>query len=175
MKQRNFYAIVVFSVILLFAVITLFRTRSEMSQQPKQTGIPADVSKETSTAPLEPMTASIEDIIDRPSSEIKKVEKKEPNTLAQVYSQYNKEDAGGNMVDAWAKVKPEDKEKVYEQLDQEISQATEALKINPQDKKAKHALFISQTLKKLCKSNFDYSLLESVPQDQSGAKPKSKK
>ncbi len=121
-------------------------------------------------------TPSIEEVSGRPQvGEKKGQEKSPPATLSEVYTQYPQADTGNNMVEAWARVKPEEKERVLEQLDQQIAQAHEALKANPVDKKAKHVLFISENLKKMCKANFNMSLLQLVPQEQGGLKEKSKK
>lgn len=172
MKQKYLYFIVAGLIISVLAIITFANIRSAMLS--RQANVSGAVSQVTPVVSEESMAPSIEDIKDRPSQE-SRLSKKEPTSLAQVYSQYPKEDTGGNMVASWAKVSPEEKARVYEQLDQEIASAQEALKVNPADKKAKHILFISETLKKICKSNFDYSLLETVPQDQGGFKPRSKK
>lgn len=174
MKQKHLYIIaagftmLVFAVIIFLNISSLMLSQSQQASKSQITPPPAPVVFE------EPAALSIEDIKGRPREAVK-TPQKEPTSLAQVYSQYSKEDAGGNMVTAWAKVNPEEKTKVFEQLDLQITQAQAALKASPADKKAKHILFISQTLKKLCNSNFDYKLLEFVPKDSGGAKPGSKK
>lgn len=174
MKERHLYIIAAGFTILVFAVIIFLNICSLMLPRSRQAG---EYQITPPAAPVvleEPAALSIEDIKGRPGEALN-MPQKEPASLAQVYSQYPKEDAGGNMVTAWAKVSPEEKTKVFEQLDLEINHAQEALKANPADKKAKHILFIAQTLKKLCNNNFDYNLPESIPKDSGGARPGSKK
>ncbi|MDD5681612.1 MAG: hypothetical protein PHI59_10295 [Candidatus Omnitrophica bacterium] len=174
MQQKQFYIIVAALVTLVFAVIIFFGVRSSSIQSQ-----PPVVSK--AVAGIEPTvseqipTPSIEEVSGRPQTGEKKGPEKPPATLSEVYTHYPQADAGNNIVEAWARVKPEEKERVLEQLDQQIAQAHEALKANPVDKKAKHVLFISENLKKMCKANFNMSLLQSVPQEQGGLKKKSKK
>lgn len=100
---------------------------------------------------------------------------KDLTMLSQVYEKYPDATVGNNMVASWARVDPEEKKKVQEQLDKEISQAEDALRSDPADKSAKHALFIASTLKKLCKSNFDYNLLKNVPEEEGGLLQRDKK
>jgi len=172
MKQKYLYIIVAGIAVLIFAAIVASNIYSALYPRAAQDRslIPPKAAP-TATEPS--LAASIEDIKDRPVPEAK-TSKKEPVSMADVYAQYPAEDVGNNMVASWAKVRPEEKAKVIEQLDQQITQAQEALKTNPKDKNAKHVLFVSDTLKNMCKSNFDYSLLEQVPEDQGGLKKKGK-
>lgn len=173
MQQKHIYITIVILIILAFSVIILFSVRSSLIQlqqpiAPKSTADVVPVVSEQIAGP------SIEEVSGRPQTE-KKVHEKPPATLSEVYAQYPKEDTGANMVESWAKIRPEEKARVFEQLDQQIAQAKEALKANPVDKKAKHLLFISENLKKICKSNFNLSLLQSVPQEQGGLKKRPRK
>ncbi len=174
MKQKHLYIIAAGFTILVFAVIIFLNIRSLMLPRSQQAGKSQITPPAAPVVLEEPAALSIEDIKGRPALGVN-MPQKEPTSLAQVYSQYPKEDAGGNMVTAWAKVNPEEKTKVFEQLDLQITQAQDTLKASPADKNAKHILFISQTLKKLCNSNFDYKLLESIPKDSGGARPEPKK
>lgn len=173
MTRKQLYIFVAALVVVIFAVGSFMKGRRDalLRYQKANMTMAAQKTPVVSEASIAP---SIEDVQGRPSAQAQIAQQK-PSSLSQMYSQYSKEDAGGNMVAAWAKVPPEEKERVIEQLDQEISRSEEALKVNPQDKKAKQTLFISSTLRKLCKVNFDYSLLESISQDQGGLKPKYKK
>lgn len=172
MKQKYLYIIAAVVVISVCLVVILPIWRSQILPKKKQNSIV------TGVAPVAPLKESISPSIEGVNGRLHEGAKpslKEPTSLAQVYSQYPAEDTGNNMVASWARVSPQEKVKAVEQLDQQITEAKETLKIKPSDKKAKHVLFISETLKKMCKSNFDLSLLETVPQDQGGLKPRSKK
>jgi len=172
MQQRQFYIGIAVLVTMVFAVIIFFGVRSSLIQsQPPVVQEKIEESGEPVVAE-QITTPSIEEIRGRPQTGEKKAHEKPPATLSEVYTQYPQEDTGGNMVEAWARVKPEEKEQVLEQLDQQIARAHEALKANPVDKKAKQILFISENLKKMCKANFNMSLLQSVPQEQGGFKKK---
>jgi len=100
---------------------------------------------------------------------------KGPATLAQVYATYPDATVGNNIVASWARTSPAEKARVEEQLDKQITVAQDTLRTEPENKDAKHMLFIASTLKKLCKSNFDYNLLEDVPEEEGGLLPRSKK
>lgn len=174
MQQKQFYVIVTVLVMLVFAVIIFFGVRSSLVQ-PQQPVMPKAAVKAEPVVSEQIVTPSIEEVSGRPQTGEKKGPEKPPATLSEVYTRYPQADTGSNMVVAWARVKPEEKERVLEQLDQQIAQAHAALKANPVDKKAKHVLFISENLKSMCKSNFNMSLLQSVPQEQGGLKKKPKK
>jgi len=172
MKWKYLYLIAAIVAVFICLAIILPLRRPQILLKEQRSGI---VTGAASAAPLkESIAPSIEDVNSR-LNEGMKFPQKEPTSLAQVYSQYPAEDTGNNMVASWARVSPQEKIKAIEQLDQQITEAKETLTVNPANKKAKHVLFISETLKKMCKSDFDFSLLETVPQDQSGLKPRSKK
>ena len=172
MKQKHLYLIVAVAamIICLAIILPLLRSRTLLDTQQNKpaTGTTATVQSEESASP------AIEDMNGR-QVEGAGSSQKEPTSLSQIYSQYPAEDRGNNMIASWARVSPEEKIKAIEQLDQQITEAKATLKINPADKKTKHVLFIAETLKKMCKSNFDLNLLETVPRDQGGLKPRSKK
>jgi len=161
MKWKYLYLIAAIVAVFICLAIILPLRRPQILLKEQRSGI---VTGAASAAPLkESIAPSIEDVNSR------------LNEGTKVYSQYPAEDTGNNMVASWARVSPQEKIKAIEQLDQQITEAKETLTVNPANKKAKHVLFISETLKKMCKSDFDFSLLETVPQDQSGLKPRSKK
>lgn len=94
-------------------------------------------------------------------------EQKAPNispdaarNLNDVYTNFSKNDAGPDMVAAWARVKPEEKARFYEGVDKQIAESKNTLAANPSDKKAKHMLFIAETLKKLARDDFNYKIPE---------------
>ncbi|MFH0763734.1 MAG: hypothetical protein V1927_01865 [Candidatus Omnitrophota bacterium] len=76
--------------------------------------------------------------------------------LASLYENYPKEHAGENMMEAWARVSPEDKAEFMKGLGEEIEKSKEALKGSPDDSKARSKLIISENLKKLALNNFNY-------------------
>lgn len=79
-----------------------------------------------------------------------------PESLKQVYDSYPRTDAGGDIVRAWEAVSPEQKKIFNEEIDKQIETARRAFEANPADKKAKHMLFIAETMKQLAADNFDY-------------------
>lgn len=78
--------------------------------------------------------------------------------LEEMYKNCDKTDVGGNMVEAWRRVKPEDKAKLSDGFDKQITISRETLKVNPDDKHAKNILYISEALKKMSGQGFNYSL-----------------
>jgi len=174
MQQKQFYITIAILVMLGFGVIIFLGVRP-LLVQPQQPVAPKAEARVEPVVSEQITTPSIEEVSGRPHTGEKKAPEKPPATLSEVYTRYPQADTGTNIVESWAKVKPEEKERVFEQLDQQMAQAQEALKANPTDKKAKHVLFISENLKKMCKANFNMSLLQSVPQDQGGLKKKPKK
>jgi hypothetical protein len=76
----------------------------------------------------------------------------------EMYEKCDKTNVGGNMVEAWRRVKPEDKAKLSEGFDKQIVLSQEALKADPQDKHAKNILYISETLKKMSSDGFNYKI-----------------
>jgi gas vesicle protein len=159
---------------LICAVIISFRARSTISSQTEQANMPVSRPLTAYPAPEVTVAPSIEDVKGRQDAEII-ASKKDPVSLSQVYAQYPKEDVGKNMVASWAMVSQKEKEKVFEQLDKQIEQSMEAIKVNPEDSQARQILFIAETLKSMCKNNFDFNLIETVSQDQGSANSISKK
>lgn len=95
--------------------------------------------------------------IDRYRTRHGRVSKKPPVNLREVYENFPAEDAGDDMITGWSKVGEADKAKFIEGLDREISKAKQALSDKPDDKKARAILAISESMKKLCLDNFNYS------------------
>ena len=104
--------------------------------------------------------------IEEPSYDIGKIKGEEarpaisetPKNLADVYKAFPERDAGDNMIEGWSRVDLKEKAKLMEALDGEIAASSGILKTSPEDKKARHMLFISETLKKLASSDFDYEM-----------------
>lgn len=75
-----------------------------------------------------------------------------------MYKNCDRTDVGGNMVQAWSRVKPEDKAKLSDGFDKQIVAAEETLKTEPANKHAKNLLYISKQLKKMSVEGFNYKL-----------------
>lgn len=75
--------------------------------------------------------------------------------MEDLYKKYPKEKAGDNMIEAWKKIAPEDKDVFLKGVDDAIRQSEAAVKANPEDKRAKSKLMISSMMKKLAMSNFN--------------------
>lgn len=88
-----------------------------------------------------------------------------PADLRDVYASHPRADTGADVVAGWARLKPEEKAKFNDGIDRQIEESRKALEANPDDKKARHQLFISETVKKLAADGFNYKL----PQKQGSA------
>lgn len=151
MKESAKYKRVITYFVLITALVALivyFRVLSAKRTELPQEGIPV-----TPTPVQQPV----------PETGVYDISKiKEPlsgsgaSSLSQVYAEYPKQDAGKNMVELWHGVKPEDKARITEELDKEISASKKMLEEDPKNKKAKHELFIKETLRKLIDNGFDY-------------------
>ncbi len=80
-----------------------------------------------------------------------------PKSLSDVYSRYPASDVGENAVEKWKQISPEDKSKLAGLMDKTIENSKAALEANPNDKKAKKLLHISEILKRQIMS--DYKVL----------------
>jgi len=88
--------------------------------------------------------------------------KEPPATMEDIYKNFPKEDVGENMVEAWARVKPEEKTRLIEGLDGKIADCKDILKTNPSDKRTLVLLSVTESLKKLTLCDFNYKK-EAVP------------
>ena len=86
--------------------------------------------------------------------------KTKPKDLSEVYGNFPESDVGDNMVEAWKKVSPKDKAEFVEGLDKKIATAKAVLANNPNDKKAKNILAMTESLKKMIANNFNYDSKE---------------
>jgi uncharacterized membrane protein len=82
----------------------------------------------------------------------------EYSDLEDMYKNCDKNNVGGNMVDAWRRVKPEDKGRLSKGFDEQIVASQETLKKDPGNKHAKNLLYISEQLKKMSTDGFNYKL-----------------
>lgn len=76
--------------------------------------------------------------------------------LASAYRTSSRSDIGPNMPELWARLQPEVKAEAIKELDNKARDAKEALTQDPADKRAKHILFITETLKQLAADDFNY-------------------
>jgi hypothetical protein len=76
--------------------------------------------------------------------------------LEEMYKNSDKTDVGGNMVEAWRQVKPEDKAKLSDGFDKQIIAAQETLEKDPGNKHAKNLLYITERIKEMSASGFNY-------------------
>ncbi len=109
------------------------------------------------------LQSSYEGILKVRSEEEKGYPKTPPKDLKDVYNNYSEKDAGENIVEAWAKTNPQDKAKFMEGLDKEIKASREILSANPEDRKAKSLLVMSENLKALALTDFNYKMKGSFP------------
>jgi len=84
--------------------------------------------------------------------------KAEYSDLEDMYKNCDKTNVGGNMVEEWRRVKPEDKAKISDGFDKQIIAAKDTLKTDPENKHAKNILYISEQLKKMSSDGFNYKL-----------------
>ena len=178
MKQVQFYGFLAALIILILAAVILPGLYSRITSSAPQSGVLTPAAVLPQPVIPEPANLSIENIKEQAGDMSYKDSgspQSGPSTLAQVYEKYPDATVGNNMVASWARTSPEEKAKVEEHLDREIAAAQDTLKANPEDKDAKHMVFIASTLKKLCKNNFDYNFLETVPEEEGGLLPRSKK
>lgn len=156
MNGKNFkYINIALTVAIVAALALLARTtarfifpapRVETTSQPTARQVmPMEIEQTTKAVSPAPSPENIRDLKD-------------------VYANYTKEDAGSNMIEAWSRVKAEDKAKYIEGVDKQIAESKGVLAANPSDKRAKHMLFIAETMRKLAENNFNYSADE-IPAD----------
>jgi len=89
----------------------------------------------------------------------------QPKSLDDVYANFSKEDVGENVPLEWTKINPADKVKFTQGLDKEIAASKEILKSDPDNKKAKNLLAISEMMKKLAATGFTCAPSKSIKKD----------
>jgi hypothetical protein len=149
-RARSPYIDIVLVVCFLFIVIAIVRGCHQNASTPSGAILPPQPPKEASE-PVKPTNFRL----GKAKSAGALAAPGEVNDLRGAYEQYPKSNAGGDIVKGWARVKPEDRTKIREQLDKDIETSEETLRVNPNDKKAKGRLFISRTLKELALKDFN--------------------
>ncbi len=142
----------VYQSLAMFAAILIAAILIHRSGWLSEPNVPKALLKPTAALPerdsAEPVIYDME--------KIKKEQKiSEPVSMGDVYNKYPQGDVGKNLIKSWSRVKPEEKERVAKGLEEKITEARSALAGNPEDKGAKHTLFIAETLKNLTASNFN--------------------
>ena len=79
-----------------------------------------------------------------------------PKNVEDIYANFPAEDVGVNIMKSWSEVRPEDKVKLTEGLDKRIASCRDELAIDPDNRKARQMLAISESLKKLVSNDFNY-------------------
>jgi len=87
----------------------------------------------------------------------------DPRSLSEACERFPAADVGKDPAKGWSRVSPEDKAKLVKSMDASIEHAKETLKINPDDKKARHLLFVSETIKDLALHDFNYAMTKDGP------------
>ena len=142
----------------LVAIIAVMSKTMNHAKPPVSTGAAAERIR--GRVPAAKAEEPIYDISKIKGEEAKGGVKEPVKNLGDVYKNFSEDDAGGNMIDGWSKVDPKDRAKFMETLDSQIVNSREMLKANPEDKKTKGMLFISEKLKELASSNFNYDIKE---------------
>lgn len=81
---------------------------------------------------------------------------KSPRSMREVFESFPREDVGDDMTEIWAKTNTTDKAKFMEAIDREIADSKELLKADPDNRREKGKLFISDALKKAASADFNY-------------------
>ncbi len=79
-----------------------------------------------------------------------------PRSLQEVYGNFSKADVGDNAMTEWAKVSAADKAKLVELMDKSIEKSKAMLTEDPDNKKARNILRVSEKMKKLIATDFNY-------------------
>ncbi len=154
MKNKNLLFLNIALVIILIIVIRFIFVN--FGSAPKQASLtrPEGAQK---VAPLQAQAPETSLDIGKVKPQGPEIQAGGAQTIEDVYKNYSTEDVGENMVAIWSKVNPEDKAKFMETMDKQIGQAKEALVANPDDRRAKSLLTISESLKKAAANNFNFS------------------
>ena len=141
-------------IILIVVVFIIFRP---IGFVPKKVEI-----KTAAVKPIVPQNAqsaepAIYDI-DKIKTKDQKTVNVDAKDLAEVYANYPEEDVGSNIMKNWADADPKDKKDFMDGLDKQIDTHKETVKLEPENKKARNLLKMSETLKKLAQNNFNYKV-----------------
>lgn len=147
MKIKLVYINIALFVILMISVVHYYQ--SNFCDRAKTVIVNTAEVKPENVAP-KPVIYSIEDAKAQIGTE-------PASDMADAYKKNPKEKTGGNIVEAWTKVRPEDKAIFNKEIEVKIAQAKEDLQKSPDDKKAQHVLFIAEALKTLAQNDFNYT------------------
>ncbi|MFH1190554.1 MAG: hypothetical protein V1682_07720 [Candidatus Omnitrophota bacterium] len=153
MSENRFRSLaidIVLAVCFVLIAISVIRGCSRNVSKPSEGILSPQVAKE-SDKKIEPASYSL----DKARAASSPAAPGQASDLEEAYELYPKSGAGGNIVKEWARIKPEDKARIQENLDNDIKVSEEALRADPNDKKAKNRLFISRTLKELTSKSFN--------------------
>lgn len=144
-KRITTYLNIALVVLIVVSVVMLVKTfqRTFGTPPPQAPQAPAVVT------PAPPPPPAMPQVREEPPGPV--------TQLSEIYRTHPQWDTGGNMAEAWSRVKPEEKARMMEELDKKIAVAKEQLVADPANKKAKHILFITETVKKLAENGFDYT------------------
>jgi hypothetical protein len=156
-KRHSVYIDVVLAISFVLIGAAIIKGWYQDKSAASRAVLAPQVSK-AATEPVKPAGYSLENIKSESGQKISA----EPGDLKEVYEKFPKSDVGGNMVEGWARIKPEEKARIREALEREIETSKETLRQNPEDKKTKNLLHIAETLKALAAKDFNIS-----PGDQS--------
>lgn len=148
-KHSPYIDIALTIIFILIAVVVIRGWYQGRPAVPKDV-MPPQVPKAV-TEPVEPAAYSLEKV----KSASGQRARVEPADFKEVYENFPKSDVGGNMIEGWARIKPEEKAKIRETLDKDIELSREKLRQDPEDKKTKHLLYIAETLKALTMKDFN--------------------
>lgn len=147
MKKKHIIYIIL-GVIVLTTILTLivtYQKEAKVAPEPLVPQVPVEASK-----PVEPYSLDKDKMAAGQT-----VVPSAVGDLKEVYEKYPKSDVGANIIESWAKIKPEDKAKIQKAMDRDIEESKEILRQNPEDKKAKHLLKIAEMMKMLASKNFN--------------------
>lgn len=142
--------------VFIILIIVLFSLIKPSGLMPKKVKIKTIAVKTIRPAPA-PEEQQVYDI-DKIRPREQKVISVEAKDLAEIYANYPEEDVGTSVIKGWANVSPKDKKEFMDGLNKRIEAQKEVLQRNPEDKKARQMLKISETLQKLALNNFNYNL-----------------
>lgn len=149
-RKRSPYIDIALGIIFALIAVAVIKGWYQSHPAVPGAGLPSQIS-ETAIGPVEPAAYSLEKVRSVSAQ-------KAPAAAAdikEVYEKFPKSDVGGDMIRAWARIKPEEKARIHEALEKEIEASKEALRQNPEDKKTKNLLYIAETLKALAAKDFN--------------------
>jgi hypothetical protein len=119
---------------------------------------PVTVKKAVTVPPAESIVTEGYDISKLRGEEASEQAGKETKDLAGMYANFPESDVGENMPEIWSKVSPEQKKSFNDVLEKQIEIAKALLKLNPEDRKARNMLLISEMLKEMAANGFNHPI-----------------